>query len=77
MLSSTSYLTFRVPPGDIAADFYKVVQKPGDYEITAMEDELMISDLTPYTIYSFAVSAHNRVGDRGKSSALQTRTGDS
>ena len=61
--------------GDIPADYYVVVLKPGDHQFTADQYEVVISELAPYSIYSFAVSAHNNVGTRGKSSALQTRTG--
>ena len=63
-------------PGDIASEYYVVVQKPGGHEYTADQFEVVISKLDPYSIYSFSVSAHNIVGSRGKSSELQTRTGE-
>jgi len=62
------------PQGDIPTEYYTLVQKPGDHQYTADQYEAVISQLEPFSVYSFAVSAHNHVGTRGKSSALQTRT---
>jgi len=72
--TSTSLHLRWEPQGDIASEYYVVVQKPGGHEYTADQFEVVISKLDPYSIYSFSVSAHNIVGSRGKSSELQTRT---